>query len=440
MNIVELVKSAGVVGAGGGGFPTHVKLQSKVDTVIANGAECEPLLRCDQQMMSIYAQKIIRGLKIAMESTGASKGIIALKEKYHNAAQSLKKTIEHLNSKTIELFFLDNFYPAGDEFVLVYEVTKRILPEGGLPLQVGVVVDNVVTLMNVADAIDGKPVTERPLTVCGAVKNPLTRFFPVGTEIKKVIEFAGGSTVPEYEIIDGGPMMGNVVKENDVVTKKTSGILVLPSDHRVGVGKKCNLSFILKQLKSACEQCQDCTEICPRYLLGHNFQAHKIQRAVGSFGLTEDEVISLTNAFLCSECGLCEWVCPMMLLPRRINQEVKKQLIKRGVKNPHKNTPSKLHEMRHYRSVPLEHILSRLDLLTYDKPAPFTDRSIEISEVKIPLLQHTGLPAIPIVKVGDKVKKGDLIGKIPEGQLGANIHASIDGVVTKVNEYIKIKR
>ncbi|MEW6556634.1 MAG: SLBB domain-containing protein [Elusimicrobiota bacterium] len=433
MNIVELVKNAGVVGAGGAGFPTHIKLSAKVETVIANGAECEPLLRVDQQMMDIYAERVVRGLQLAMESTGAKNGIIALKEKYQPAINALNKTISQFPNFPISLFYLNNFYPAGDEFVLVYEVTGKILPESGIPLNVGIVVDNVVTLMNIANAVDGQPVTDRPLTVCGAVKNPVTAFFPIGTSVAEVINFAGGTTTSDYTVLDGGPMMGTIISEDTAITKKTSGILILPSDSEV-VYQKSNRHAI-KQSKSACEQCQDCTEICPRYLLGHTLECHKIQRSTAC-GLTEN----ITQAFMCSECGLCDWVCPGKLLPRKINQTIKQKLIKDGQKNPYKKMPSEVHPMREYRRVPLHRILGRLDLIQYDKPAPFTDRAIEISEIKIPLSQHTGAPAEPVVKVGDKVKKGQLIAEIPDGKLSANIHASIDGKIIGVSNFIKIER
>ncbi len=409
------------------------KLSAKVETVIVNGAECEPLLRCDQQMMDIYAAKLVRGLELAMEATGAKTGIIALKEKYHKATDSLEKVLKTKNNKSISIFKLGNFYPAGDEFVLVYEVTGKIIPEGGLPLQVGLVVDNVVTLMNVADAFDNVPVTLRPLTVCGAVKKPVTAFFPVGASVRDVINYAGGPSISEYVIIDGGPMMGKIVSSEDVITKRTSGILILPDTSEV-VYQKTNRHAV-KQSRSACEQCQDCTEICPRFLLGHNFECHKIQRSVGA-GLSEN----MTMAFMCCECGLCDWICPVKLLPRRINQETKKLLISKGIKSPHKNIPEEAHPMREYRKVPIDRILGRLDLLEYDVPAPFTDKIPDISRVKIPLSQHIGSPAVPVVKTGGIVKKGDLIGEIPDGKLSARIHSSIDGRIIKIDDYITIER
>ncbi len=434
MNIVEMVKNAGVVGAGGAGFPTHVKLQSQVDTVIANGAECEPILKIDQQMMVLYADKVVRGVELAMESTGAKRGIIALKKKYHDATESLNRSIASSPNRSISLFELDNFYPAGDEFITVYEVTKRLIPEGGLPLQVGCVVDNVVTLINIAKAVESsKAVTERPVTISGAVKNPVSLILPVGTPVKRAIEIAGGVSVDDYTIIDGGPMMGVIITEGDVITKKTSGILVLPSEHEV-VFQKTNRHAI-KQVKSACEQCQDCTEICPRYLLGHNFECHKIQRTVQA-----GKSAHLTAVFMCSECGLCDWVCPVKLTPRRTNQLIKRELIKKGIKNPHNNKPYQTREMRAYRKVNTARVVARNDVLKYDVPAPLNDNEFDIKEVKMPLHQNVGVPSVPVVKVGDSVVKEQLIADIPEGKLGAKLHASISGKVVEVSDCIKIER
>jgi len=437
MSIIDSVKAAGVVGAGGAGFPTHAKISIpptvKIDTVIANGAECEPLLRVDQQMVARHPAKLLRGVSLVMEATGASRGIIALKKKYHAAIDAVLEEIKKSGRSDITIFELDNFYPAGDEFITVYETTGRIIPEGGLPLQVGCVVDNVVTLMNVAAAVDeNKPVTERPLTITGAVKNPVSVILPVGTPFSYALSLAGGldedALSDGYVVFDGGPMMGSIVGNDASVTKKTSGIMVLPANHEI-VMQKTNRHAV-KQVKSACEQCQDCTEICPRYLLGHNFECHKIQRGVQA-GKSDD----LTMAFMCCECGLCDWVCPVKLTPRRTNQMVKRELLKAGIKNPHNKKPLAVREMRQYRKVSLQRVLARNDLLKYDRPAPLNDARFDVKKVKIPLRQNVGVAPEPVVKVGDKVSKGTLIARIPpaEGKLSANLHASIDGKIIEVN-------
>ena len=161
-SFIDLIKDAGIIGAGGAGFPTHVKLNAKVETVIVNGAECEPLLMVDQQLMDKKADEILYALNKVVDETNSNVGIIALKGKYKNAINSLNSKIK--DYPKLQLFILENFYPAGDEQVLVYEVTKKIVPEGGIPLNVGVIVINVETLLNVYNAINGIPVTEKYLT------------------------------------------------------------------------------------------------------------------------------------------------------------------------------------------------------------------------------------------------------------------------------------
>ena len=131
-SIIEAVKHAGVVGEGGAGFPTHVKLSAKVDTYIINGAECEPLMRVDQQLLEFFPEQVINGLKIGMEATGAKIGIIAIKKKYKKALKAIKKITKNIHN--IEVKLLDDFYPAGDEHILVYDVTGRLVPESGIPL------------------------------------------------------------------------------------------------------------------------------------------------------------------------------------------------------------------------------------------------------------------------------------------------------------------
>ena len=155
-DIVGRVRDAGVVGAGGAGFPTHVKLNARVDTVIGNGAACEPLLTCDQGIMAARAAEVVAGLRLAMEATGATTGIIALKAEYRDAVTALRRELSRTSpGPQIRLHFLAPVYPAGDEHVLVYEVTRRLVPEAGIPLNVGVVVQNVGTLTQIAAAVRG---------------------------------------------------------------------------------------------------------------------------------------------------------------------------------------------------------------------------------------------------------------------------------------------
>ncbi|EGW35901.1 4Fe-4S dicluster domain-containing protein [Desulfosporosinus sp. OT] len=433
--IVAAVKAAGVVGAGGAGFPTHVKINASVEIVIANGAECEPLLRADQQLMAKLSTKLILGLKTVMLATGARQGYIGLKRKYEEAVSNLQRDIKEMGETSIQLFFLPDIYPAGDEQVLVHEVTGKIVPEGGIPLQVGVVVSNVQTLVNVANALEGKAVTDKYVTIGGAVKKPVTLKVPIGIKVQELINIAGGAVVEPYAVIDGGPMMGKVIDPNSPVTKTTGGILVLPLDQSLVTNKNTPWQMIVNRAKAVCCNCLACTEACPRNLLGHSLEPHRVMQAIGKGQIGESEIYS--RAFLCSECGACDtYGCTMGLSPRRVNAEIKKQLSKQGIKNPHHAKPQQVRTNREYHLIPTKRLIARLGISAYDVKAPLSDQEVPVREVKLPLSQHIGAPALPVVKVGDNVTKGDLIAVIPErASLGVNLHASISGQIVMVDNH-----
>jgi len=166
----EQVAEAGVVGAGGAGFPTHVKLAGQADTVLVNAAECEPLLHKDKEVLRQYADEVLAGLAAAMDLVGAERGVVGIKGKYADVIELLKPKL----APKMDVVPLRDAYPAGDEFILVYDVLGRVIPPGGIPLAVGAVVVNVETAMNVARAAE-QPVTEKYLSIAGAVANPITR-------------------------------------------------------------------------------------------------------------------------------------------------------------------------------------------------------------------------------------------------------------------------
>ena len=162
MDILDMVREAGVIGSGGAGFPTHVKLKAHAEYILLNGAECEPLLRVDQQIMAVHAEEIIRGLLLGKEITGAKEAIIGIKEKHHDVIQILEDKIREIGRQDdMRVGILPDVYPAGDEQVLVYELTGRVVPETGIPIMVGCVVMNSETALNVYHASLGKPVTEK---------------------------------------------------------------------------------------------------------------------------------------------------------------------------------------------------------------------------------------------------------------------------------------
>ncbi len=433
--IIDQVREAGVVGAGGAGFPTHVKLAARADLVIANGAECEPLLRVDQQLMAIYPDEIISGLQLGMKATGARQGIVALKKKYHPAIDALQKTIT--GKKGLSLFLLDNFYPAGDEHVLFHEVTERLVPEGGIPIETGAVVQNVGTLININNASRGIPVLDRTVTVAGAVKTPVTLKVPVGTMVSELVKAAGGPVVPDAVVLLGGPMMGEIVSPDETpVTKMCSGVIVLPADNPVVFNKKERLGTLLSRMKSACCQCSYCSDLCPRRMLGHRLEPHKINRAASNLNVAPEIV---AGAMLCCECGVCEsYSCLMSLSPRRVIQRIKTEFGSKGFHNPLHRVDISPHPARKMRRVPTARLIRRLKLHRYDVAAPLSSRLVQPERVVLSLKQHVGVPAVPVVDKGSTVKRGDLVAEIPEKSLGARVHASIDGKVLSLDEQMII--
>ena len=195
--------------------------------------------------------------------------------------EALTAAIEKLHSK-VQLHLMDSFYPAGDEQVVVYEVTGKVVPPAGIPLDVGAIVDNVATIIAVADAVSGIPFTEKYLTVTGEVREPSVLKVPVGTSFAQCIEMAGGTTSDKVMVVSGGPMMGAPMSweaaMNASVTKTTSGILVLPEDGAIDRRRKTQLNHMLNRAKAACIQCTFCTQLCPRHMLGHPLQPHRIMR------------------------------------------------------------------------------------------------------------------------------------------------------------------
>ncbi|WP_291325614.1 4Fe-4S dicluster domain-containing protein [Desulfovibrio sp. UCD-KL4C] len=424
------IREAGVVGAGGAGLPTHVKANASVDTVLVNGASCEPLLMSDPHLLEAEIDTVIRGLEALLDCTGATKGIICLKGKHKKAMDSVREAVERDKSGRLEYFELRDFYPAGDEHVLVKEVLGRTVPERGIPLQVGAVVSNVESILNVAYAMDGTPVTHRYLTVTGEIKNPMVLKVPVGTLVSDVLAYAGGATISDFKVVDGGPMMGRVLSDvSRPVTKTTSGLIVLPPDHTVVAGKVMDPERIRRITNTVCCQCSRCTDLCPRNLLGHSLHPHKLMRVLHS-QILETEIAR--EALLCSECGVCEkFACPMMVSPREVNAQIKKVLMQAGVRWESSDKPLESNPFRDSRAVPTARLIQRLNVAKYDTHPAFVGE-MSSSMVTIPLGQHIGAPATCVVSVGDRLHKGDLIGEIPEGAMGARVHASIDGVVESI--------
>ncbi|MDD2707502.1 MAG: 4Fe-4S dicluster domain-containing protein [Verrucomicrobiae bacterium] len=434
-SLSDLLRNAGVVGAGGAGFPTHVKAQSKSEFVVANGAECEPLLHKDTELMIEKAARVVKGLELMLEATGAKEGIIGVKQKKKDAIAALEKACKGTHCRVHPL---GDYYPTGDEYVLVYETTGRLIPPRGLPIQAGVVVDNIETLINVSLAAEGKPVTQKMLTVAGAVKNPMTVSAPLGTSFEEVLRAAGGITVEKFGIFIGGVMMGRLTGDLQLpVTKTTNALIVLPEEHQLVRRMRRPQKDMYRIGKSACDQCSYCTEFCPRYLLGYDIQPHRVMRSLGF--TASGEAYWNQYAQLCSECGLCTlFSCPESLYPREACQKGKRDFAAKGLKWDGRKEV-KTHPMMPGRRVPVKRLVKRLGLTSFDVPAPLQEHPIKPSSARILLQQHVGKPAVACVKAGDRVKAGQMIAATPEKELGVAIHASMDGVVKEVGTFVLIQ-
>jgi Na+-translocating ferredoxin:NAD+ oxidoreductase RnfC subunit len=430
VNLVEKVRQAGVIGAGGGGFPTHVKLAAKADTIIANGAECEPLLHKDAVIMEEEAALLVRGMLLAKEAVGATAAIIGIKGKKKQAVEAVERACQ---GTPVKVHLLGDYYPAGDEYDLVYEVTGRLIPPAGIPIQVGAVVNNVETFVNIAEAAEGNPVTQKMLTIAGAVRSPATLRVPIGTTYRDCLEAVGGLTTDDPVLCIGGLMMGQTTDDLDApITKTATGVVILPRDHHV-MERKLKPAKAQAQIgKSACDQCRYCTEYCPRFLLGYAVEPHQVMRSL-AFTATGADYWNQW-ASLCCSCGLCTlYACPEELFPKEACDDSKAAMRRANLKwtGP---TTIKAHPMRDGRHVPIKTLTKKLHVQQYDLPAPLWTGRLEPRRLVLPLKQSAGSACQPKVKAGERVSAGQIIGEPAPNALGAVLHAPLAGTVQEVTE------
>lgn len=433
MKLTELqgiLKENGIVGAGGAGFPTYAKLSEKADTIILNCAECEPLLKLHRQVLETHPHEIFEALQLISKTVNAKRVCVAIKKSYVETAEAITPFVEFFPN--IEIYRLDDVYPAGDEVILTYEVTGRIVPPGDIPLSVGVMVLNVETVYNLYRAMNGRPVTRKYVTIAGEVQNPVTVRVPIGVTVGEIIKLAGEITTPDPAFIIGGPMMGTLGSKANIVTKTTNAVLVLPSNHPLIIRRQSKTFIDMKRAMAACCQCSYCTSLCSRNLLGHPINPSEFMR-VASNGITNDAAPYL-DAMYCSGCGLCEqYSCVQNLSPRMLLAACKTELRKAGVKSqPVKEAPV-VNPKRALRQVPMSRLTSRIGLKKYNNPAPVIEAVPNFKKVTVLLSQHVGAPSVPIVKKGDTVTEKQLIANAGEG-LSVALHSPVNGVVTAVGK------
>jgi len=432
--VIDKVKRAGVVGLGGGGFPTYLKWQQGAEIVIANGAECEPLLIKDQFVMENYPSFVIDGLKSSMIATGAREGYIAIKERYKKSLSSIKVNIKNTNIKIVKV---PDIYPIGDEFLLVEYITKRRVPVGGFPTQIGVVVNNVETLYFATLAVKGEPFTHKFISVLGQVKKPGVYKVPIGARFEDILSKAILLKKP-YRLFKDGLMMGENADLTDVVKKTTSAIFALPIEVSNIVNSSIPIDVIKRRARSACEKCMFCTDLCPRYLLGYPIEPHRIIRSFSlSVGEDIDENI-VAMAYNCSECGICEvYACPMGLSPRQLNRYIK-NIYKRPDVILGISDKSEYFKERH---VPVSRLNNRLSINDFKVDVNFICE-IEPDRIELPLKGYAGMILKPLVENGDDVRMGQIVASSDENadKIYSNICSPFDGRVVSIRDRVVIER
>lgn len=424
----ELAAAAGVVGAGGAGFPTAEKLAAGADTLLINGAECEPLLYTDHALLKEQLATVLSGAAQIMEAAGIGQGHLCVKG---HTAEKLGWQHGTVLQNGLSVFCLPDVYPMGDEVILTYQVLGRIVPPGSLPIHVGALVQNVETVYNIARAAEGVPVTEKWLTVAGKVPQPFVTAVPVGAPVAALLKAAGITVPADCAVIDGGPAMGKVIDPAEAVVKKTTkGICILPRSIPAVAGKLSLDRTVSVHASANCCQCTVCTDLCPRALIGYPLEPHRIVRS--TLSAIEEEPAAFAAAQVCSGCGVCELTsCCQGISPRRVYARAKGILAKDQVRYSHRGELNP-HPDRDYRMLPVTRFKLRIGVQPFDRPAEF--RRLEVpGPLTLPTRQHVGAPAIPTVKAGDTVVAGACVAKAAEG-VSAGVHAPVAGTVTAVNE------
>lgn len=436
MNLIDAVKDAGVVGAGGAGFPTFIKLDTRADCFVVNAAECEPLIETDKYLCRSFSREIISGTLKAAGHLGAKRIAVVLKRKYDAEIRALRAAIAE-RQPDIELFEMDSFYPAGDEQTIVQQLCRVSVPERDIPANVGVVVNNVGTVLNIENAARGIAVTRKYLSVTGDVAKPLILDVPIGMSVLSCVEAASPRSA--FATIIGGPMMGKVYSREALdsvsVTKTTGNILVLPKNHYLIRRAQVPIGRLSIQAKSVCIRCRMCTDLCPRFLLGHDVQPHLVMRNLWREGLIEDNreyLRAFGNAVNCCECRACElFSCPMELSPCAVNIHIKGMLKKRQLQPERNLSPTARSDVDMHK-IPMARLTARLGLSPYYGREIAAVVSLDADTVRIPLRQHIGKPALPVKERGETIEEGELLAVADEG-VSANVHASISGVIREIS-------
>lgn len=425
-----ILQNAGIVGAGGAGFPSYAKLADGADILCVNCAECEPLMYTDYMLMRDEMSKIVKGALIVMEATGIKHTYISMKA---HRAHMLGYTDGQVLGSNVTVKLLPDVYPMGDEIALIYESTGRLVSPGKLPITAGVIVFNGETLYNIRAAVsNGSPVTEKWVTIGGDIPERFVVKVPIGMKVTELFASLGVTVRDDQSLFDGGPSMG-ALKDPDsaIITKTTKSLLILPNSARCVKNKQTDISDMLRRAASACCGCTRCTEMCPRHSLGYPIEPHKMIRAALNSAVTENPEL-IKTASLCCSCGVCAEVCCQEISPKDVILKLKGILAKNKIRFDSGSNSYSISSDREYRMIRSARWEEILGVSKYDKVPKYVAKSMTASRAEILMAQHIGAPSVPAVSVGDTVTKGQLIANVGNG-LSVPQYATIDGKVTAVD-------
>ena len=436
MELKHLMKNAGIIGAGGAGFPSYAKLAEGADTLLINGAECEPLLYTDYMILKRELSTVLTGINAVLDGTGIARAVLAVKA--HTAKRLSYSDDERLDER-ITVKVLPDIYPIGDEVSLIYESLGRLVNPASLPITVGVIVYNVETMYNLGRAIRrSEPVIDKWITVGGDIDRAIVTRVPLGTPIEELFAELGIEVDEDHTVIDGGPSMGKIVNHTRAsVTKTTKGILILPNNIQAIEAKKINEKMAVARAETACCQCTRCTDMCPRALLGYPLEPHKMVRTAMQAAVTLPQMV--ISATLCCGCGICESLaCSQGISPKAVINNYKAVLAKNGMRFMTRRGTEVTPE-REWRMIPSEKWMATLGVARFDKLPTYIGELNNFTRVELSLNKHIGAPSIPTVRDGDFVKRGELVAESADG-LSVPQHASMDGRVTIGHRKIIIDR
>jgi Na+-translocating ferredoxin:NAD+ oxidoreductase RnfC subunit len=431
MELKRLVAEAGIIGAGGAGFPSHAKLAEGADVLALNCAECEPLIYTDYMLMREHLSTIARGATLVMDAAGIAKTLLCVKA--HRAEMLGMEEGDEIAPRVF-VKLLPDAYPMGDEINLIYEATGRVVKPGQLPITAGVIVLNGESAYNIALAVDeGKPVTEKWVTIGGNIENRVVVRVPVGMRVADLFRTLN-ITVPEgHTVLDGGPSMGRKIRvATAVIGKTTKSLLILPDEAPAIAHKNISIPDMLRRAASCCCGCSRCTEMCPRHLLGYPIEPHKMIRAANN-DLAKRNPELIKTASLCCSCGVCAEVCCQDISPKDVILSLKGILAQNKMRFVAGEEEYKLHEDREHRLIPSARWEVILGVKKFDVVPVLSEALVNAARVEIPMSGHIGAPSVPSVQVGETVQVGDVIAT-PAAGLSMPQHASIAGKVTYVDD------